>query len=87
MVVTRMIVPARFRKIMARCHRPMQRGRSTRGIWYLGSSIMKPPPPPLATVRRSTQRGDQRADDAGDVEAEHHQPLQADAGSRRRGRG
>ena len=28
------------------------------------------------------QRGEQRAGDAGDVEAEHHQPLQADAPGR-----
>jgi hypothetical protein len=53
MVVARMIVPARFRKIAARCHRPM-RTSDRRGIWYLGSSIMKWPPPPFTTVRRST---------------------------------
>ena len=40
---------------------------------------MKPPPPPLSTPRRSTQRGEQRAGDPGDVEAEHHQALQPDA--------
>ena len=39
-----------------------------RGIWYLGSSMMKPPPPPLVDRPAQHQRGDHRADDAGDVE-------------------
>ena len=85
-VTVKMIVPARRRKIQARCHRPIARSRSG-GIWYLGSSMMKPAGRALGDRAAQHQRGEHRADDAGDVEREQHQPLQADARSRRCGRG
>jgi hypothetical protein len=71
-----MIVPARRRKIHARCHRPIARSRSG-GHWYLGSSMMKPEAPPRVAVRRSTSAAAIAPDDAGDVQREQHEPLQA----------
>ena len=77
-VTVKMIVPARRRKIHARCHRPIARSRSG-GHWYLGSSMMKPEAEPLVTVRRSTSAAAIAPTMPGDVEREQHQPLQADA--------
>ena len=78
-VTVKMIVPARRRKIHARCHRPIARSRSG-GHWYLGSLHDEARGArPWSTVRRSTSAAAIAPTMPGDVEREQHEPLQPDA--------
>ena len=84
-VVPRMIVPARFRKIIASLAKAdddvlHRRHLILRQLHHEAAAAA------LGHRSAKHQRGKKRPGHAGDVEAEHHQALQADARTRRCGR-
>ena len=81
-----MMVPARFRKIAARCHRPISDVGEARQLIF-GQLHHEVPAAALHRGLAEHERGEQRAGDPGNIEAEQHQPLQADARADRRSPG